>query len=84
MSTIELDLENLATEFPDECLIYMSNKMEIGLDDEKREKEYECFRVSWRNFINFISILYVSLSFKYNLAMCHDFEQNGTGSFTNS
>merc|ERR1712176_548372 len=22
----------------------MSNKMEIGLDDEKREKEYECFR----------------------------------------
>ena len=46
MSTIELDLENLAMEFPDECLIYMSNKMEIGLDDEKREKEYECFRVS--------------------------------------
>ena len=46
LSTIELDLENLAMEFPDECLIYMSNKMEIGLDDEKREKEYECFRVS--------------------------------------
>jgi len=44
LSTIELDLENLALEFPDECLIYMSNKMEIGLDDEKREKEYECFR----------------------------------------
>lgn len=46
LSTIELDLENLAMEFPDEVLIYMSNKMEIGLDDEKREKEYECFRVS--------------------------------------
>ena len=46
LSTIELDLENLALEFPDETLIYMSNKMEIGLDDEKREKEYECFRVS--------------------------------------
>jgi len=44
LSTIELDLENLALEFPDETLIYMSNKMEIGLDDEKREKEYECFR----------------------------------------
>jgi len=44
LSTIELDLENLAMEFPDETLIYMSNKMEIGLDDEKREKEYECFK----------------------------------------
>ena len=54
MSTIELDLENLALEFPDETLIYMSNKMEIGLDDEKREKEYECFRVSRRNFVNFM------------------------------
>ena len=52
LSTIELDLENLALEFPDETLIYMSNKMEIGLDDEKREKEYECFRVSWRYFTN--------------------------------
>ena len=37
-------------EFPDETLIYMSNKMEIGLDDEKREKEYECFKVSLSHF----------------------------------
>ena len=46
-STLELDLETVMNEFPDETLVYMSNKMNIGMDDEKREKEYNCFKV-WK------------------------------------
>ena len=41
----ELDLETCLSEFPDETLVYMSDKMLIGMDDEKREKEYNCFKV---------------------------------------
>ena len=41
----ELDLEKILGEFPDETLVYMSEKMLIGMDDEKRESEYKCFKV---------------------------------------
>ena len=41
----ELDLEKILGEFPDETLVYMSDKMLIGMDDEKREAEYNCFKV---------------------------------------
>ena len=42
----ELDLETCLNEFPDETLIYLSDKYSIGIDDERREKEYNCFKVS--------------------------------------
>ena len=54
---LELDLEQLAQEFPDETLVFLSNKMEIGLDNEKREKEYNAFKVKQLFYVSIRQIL---------------------------
>ena len=46
----ELDLETCLQEFPDETLVYLSDKYSIGIDDERREKEYNCFKVLCKVF----------------------------------
>ena len=48
---MELDIEQLLQDFPDETLIYMSEKHCIGFDDEKREREYNAFKVCHSNTI---------------------------------